>query len=108
MTDHIEREAALAVVAQWLESVFGIRESDGTTTVYKRMRAIPAADVRPVVRGRWLQGDAYPHHVYCSNCYCTYIPNDRWQIWVDKCGDGGLPRDYCPNCGADMREEDEG
>ena len=53
----------------------------------------------PVVRGRWLTTDAFPHRVYCSICYKTYIPNDRWQIWVD----GDLPRNYCPNCGADMR-----
>ena len=59
---------------------------------------VPTADVRPVVHGRWLKTDALPHRVYCSICYKTYVPNDRWQIWVD----GDLPKDFCPNCGALM------
>jgi hypothetical protein len=50
--------------------------------------AIPAADVRPVVRGRWEYnpGDNIP---YCSECM---MPQDS------ECN-------FCPNCGADMREE---
>lgn len=50
----------------------------------------------------WLITDAFPHRVYCSACYCTYVPNANWQIWVDKQGECGLPRKYCPNCGAKM------
>lgn len=51
------------------------------------LRRIPAADVRPVVRGYWWRGpDQYA--VYCSNC--------------------GLPSDeetrFCAGCGADMRD----
>ena len=52
-------------------------------------------------KGEWLIGSAYPHHVFCSVCHKSYIPNDRWQIWVD----GDLPRNFCPNCGAEMTEE---
>ena len=59
----------------------------------------PAADVRPVRRGRWNRTDAYPHRLYCSVCYKTYLKNDelleRWEF----------PLNFCPNCGADMREE---
>lgn len=45
-------------------------------------------DVRPVVRGRWEYnpGDNIP---YCSECM---MPQDS------ECN-------FCPNCGADMREE---
>lgn len=52
------------------------------------------ADVRPVVRGRWISdGDGY-HWVYvCSVCG-----------WKD-----GYPfnerHNFCPYCGADMRED---
>ena len=49
----------------------------------------------------WKHTDAFPHRVYCSHCYKTYVPNDKWQIWVD----GDLPRNYCPNCGAKMEAE---
>lgn len=51
--------------------------------------------------GKWMQTDALPHHVYCSVCHKTYIPNSEWRIWEN----GELPRDFCPNCGADMRGE---
>ena len=49
---------------------------------------IPAADVAPVRRGRWLQfhSTAAGDIQYCSACEigCTWKPN------------------YCPNCGAKM------
>lgn len=57
-------------------------------------------------RGEWKTTDAFPHRVYCSNCFRTYVPNDRWQIWVDKPGEGGLERNYCPSCGAKMEAQD--
>lgn len=57
-------------------------------------------------RGEWKTTDAFPHRVYCSNCFRTYVPNDRWQIWVDKPGEGGLERNYCPSCGAKMEVQD--
>ena len=62
----------------------------------------PTADVAPVRHGRWCTTDAFPHRVYCSVCHKTYIPNYHWQVWQDEYGEGGLPRDYCPNCGAIM------
>lgn len=53
--------------------------------------------------GKWLRTDAFPHRIYCSVCYKTYVPNDRWQIWVD----GDIPKKFCPNCGAKMKGEQE-
>lgn len=58
--------------------------------VIGRLRSIPAADVTPVVHGRWVynDGDNIP---YCSECM---MPQDT------ECN-------YCPSCGAKMDEEDE-
>lgn len=53
-------------------------------------------------RGRWNITDAYPHNVYCSECY-TRFAQTHWAVWED----GSLPRNFCPNCGADMREVDD-
>ena len=48
------------------------------------------AGVRPVVRARWEEfGEAKQKFYSCSNCFATHY---RWD-------------NYCPNCGADMREE---
>ena len=61
---------------------------------------IPAADVRPVVRGKWIDRD--------DKYY-------GWNMWAcSACGEEfvlteGTPDmneyHFCPNCGADMRDE---
>lgn len=51
----------------------------------------------PVRHGRWQITDAYPHNVYCSECHKRFAQT-HWAVWED----GGLPRAYCPNCGAKM------
>ena len=48
--------------------------------------------------GEWMETEAWPHNVYCSNCKKTYAQT-HWPVWED----GSLPRRFCPNCGADMR-----
>lgn len=51
---------------------------------------IPAADVKPVVHGRW--EDRGSLSARCSECGCKSL----------------RASDFCPNCGADMRgEQDE-
>ena len=60
----------------------------------------PAVDAVPVVHGRWMVTDAYPHNVYCSECYKTFAQT-HWAVWED----GSLPRNFCPNCGAKMDGE---
>lgn len=61
-------------------------------------KRIAELEARLPKEGEWLRTDAFPHRIYCSVCYKTYVPNDRWQIWVDD----ELPRKYCPNCGSRM------
>ena len=52
-----------------------------------------------VKHGKWERTDAYPHRIYCSRCYKTYISNDEWlERWE-------FPMNFCPECGADMRGE---
>lgn len=61
--------------------------------------AIPAADVRPVVRGKWNYTEMYfdDYAWVCSVCGEPWVLND------------GTPAEnnmnFCPNCGSDMREE---
>lgn len=77
--EYIEREAALS--AQ--------NKSMNLSECRKRLERIPAADVRPVKRGTWI---ARPYMMgntqYCSLCGENY----------------GVKYNFCPNCGADMRE----
>ena len=57
------------------------------------LRSIPAADVRPVVRGKWtLNKDGSGT---CSEC--GFVQNSCWDLdnWDN----------FCHHCGADMRKE---
>ena len=62
-----------------------------------------AADVAAVRHGKWLKTDAYPHKVYCSLCYKTYVTNEEiiagmsWS-YPSYCTEA----EYCPHCGARM------
>lgn len=49
-------------------------------------------------KGKWEITHAYPHNVHCSVCYKRFAQT-HWEVWED----GSLPRNFCPNCGADMR-----
>lgn len=96
MTEYIKREAVLALAEDYEEVI-----DDGADEIFfeyipvDKVRSIPADDVRPVVRGFNKLKD-YPSLFECSVC--------GWE-----CGDT-VPGDtetynFCPNCGADMREE---
>lgn len=58
--------------------------------------AFPAADVAPVVHGRW-RWVAYDANPKIGNWHCTYC--NRIPKSFQK-------EDFCPNCGAKMDKED--
>ena len=60
---------------------------------------IPAADVRPVIRGH-IEEDENTY-LYCSECNC----NITLAAYETPNGNLILRPNFCPNCGADMREE---
>ena len=93
MTDYISREAIIQFGETQLKHL-----DDGEA--YRRLDAwlnfAPAADVRPAVRGKWTtehlastSGGTYAV-VRCSECF------SQFPMWHTN---------FCPNCGADMREE---
>lgn len=60
------------------------------------------SDVELVEHGHWKETDAYPHRVYCSKCFITFVSNLDWLM-----SNGGPIRnaERCPHCGAYMDEE---
>ena len=92
MNEYIEREKAFdAVFGQFCAS------SDETeaalNAAIEEIRAIPAADVRPVVRGRWEK--CVGENGVTSACRCSLcgFEDNRFSMF-----------NYCPNCGAKMEE----
>lgn len=65
--------------------------SKGVDFVLDLLDSKPPADVRPVVRGRWIPftSEAAGDIWYCSTCGVGFAHH----------------MDFCPHCGADMRSE---
>ena len=67
---------------------------------------IPAADVRPVRKGKWTPDYDYTEYDYDGS---TPLPEPRkfqdgWQCSLCGAYEPSTVN-FCPNCGADMREE---
>lgn len=100
MAKYIEREAAKARLRMWITDCV----LDGDNETADRFRdcidlldSIPAADVTPVRRGRWIEKTAHDRRQYfeCSNC--GKQENNQTAII------GG----FCWNCGAKMDKEEK-
>ena len=86
MAEYIERAAAVTVCNKQYRECLRKNDFCGDTVAWNicaDIKAIPAADVAPVVRGRWIKGPSNP---YCSECFV-------------ECRD---ETPFCPNCGAKM------
>lgn len=86
MAEYIDRDAAITEQKRFC----GYLDNDMLYRLEIATRRISAADVKPVVRGKW---EHFGSDVFrCSECGYGIQP---WNIGVN----------FCPNCGADMREE---
>lgn len=61
---------------------------------------MPTIEAEPVRHGKLLRTEAYPHRLYCSECYKTIIPNE--EICFEK---NEFPK-YCMYCGAKLDKEE--
>lgn len=106
MAEYIEREAAAKLLRKEATAGSPTAYHIGLYAAVRAIEALPAADVRPVVKAHWYwDKDGMDWGIgswRCSACHSR--PETWWQ------GDSGSPRNksgryFCPNCGADMREE---
>ena len=98
MAEYIEREAVHDLVQSLTKYAWaspantGHRVTVDADDVNFGVDKIPSADVAPVRHGRWLCVDTDTEQFFlCNRC-------KKKEYWESN---------YCPNCGADMRGENE-
>ena len=67
---------------------FGLISPKAQKLFHKIINNAPTEDVKPIVRSEWISKDI-SDFVYCSNC--------DYKEWYSNVNN------YCPNCGAIMR-----
>ena len=97
MAEYISREDILDIASQYCT------DDDGSCSkadvdlreMLDEIEALPAADVQPIRRGRWIYVGSVRSwdEIKCSACDPAFSTEDRDLI---------LNWDFCPNCGARM------
>lgn len=97
MAEYIEREAALSVIRKLNTPAKSPAQKDMLRTASAYIQEIPAADVAPVVHGRWDSSGRYKFTdgsiaVRCTKCGCSLHEKEYMEnVW-----------NYCPVCGSIM------
>ena len=98
MSDYIKREDAVRAV---VDAKTGKDKTiDGTrqvTDCLRRIKAIPSADVRENVKGRWLPHDLENGEKSIDEDCCSVCGERFHEIAMTGC-----EWNFCPNCGAQM------
>lgn len=100
MSEYIKREQVLKL----LESAQAWGWS--MNTLYDEIQALPAADVAPVVHGRWTTPRAI---IECSKCGFGMFP-DEYFFEFGECvhaNESQYRPNFCPNCGVKLDLEDD-
>lgn len=90
MDDYISRRATLDALGVTKNATKYGGDHSGYDTrmlyeIHDALTGIPAADVVPVVHGRWVDAD------FCGQYECSECGNNAVDLY-----------DFCPNCGAKM------
>ena len=95
MKEYIEREIVLAITEDFLiANKNKLDYSPNKAPIYHMLKTLTAADVKPVIHGKWIPNWGGPFLLgnYCSLC------NNYEEITI-KHSEGS---NYCSNCGAKM------
>lgn len=115
MAEYIEREAAFELLSAPITMSMCLSVSECYNKRAQReidlelIKSLPAADVRPVVMGRWgwdENGMDWGIGAWrCSVCHSR--PETTWQTMTDIIPLRWSGSHYCPNCGARMEGFDD-
>ena len=88
MSDYISRDAA---IIEFMDNDIDHIQAPNGKEAVQILSDIPAADVAPIVHGKW---DYHMSFGICNKCGYEY----DWK--------GTDARNFCPNCGAKMDSEE--
>lgn len=95
--DYILRGDAISEICRDCQVTEYCRMVGESCEDFKRIKAIPAADVAPVRHGRWKEHQTMVgYYLECS--YCGVKSNMDRMLYAYR---------YCPHCGAKMDKEEE-
>lgn len=97
MAEYIEREALLKVLRGSAVGKYPMSFYMGLFAAANEVEKTPAADVVPVVHGRWIEHEIPDEPLYGTDYECSVCGKFQYNNW-----------NYCPVCGADMRERKDG
>ena len=87
MAEYIERSAGVSILRAKANMAVLMDAAPYFEKAAQMLEKLPAADVAPVVHGRWIiHDDEFGLTCECSVCH------------IETMGDGN----FCPNCGAKM------
>jgi len=91
---YVELDAVLAVATDWCPDDDGsVAKTGDIREMLDELETIPAADVRPVVHGHWVYEEPNGANSF------------KGAYWCDQCHQPeSYRKNFCPNCGTDMRE----
>lgn len=96
MAEYIDRAAAVKSVLRMRRPENRVAQNRMLSIIQMDMLKLPAADVAPVVHGKWIVRFDGPYKR--RRCYCSHCGKHN--------GVGGIAKNqekpYCPNCGAKM------
>ena len=105
MSEYIERDKITQILQKEAANHYPTPYHVGLLAAARAIESIPAADVLPVTHGKWIEHNYDPEYLSCDfscsecNVYLEeyYFGEGQWP--------GKTDHYFCPNCGADMREE---
>ena len=99
MAEYIERAAAVKSVLRMRRPENSVAQNRMLSIIQMDMLKLPAADVAPVVRGRWEKEPSSYWRWTSSGAVAVTRTTYRCGL----CGRGtAVKSNYCPNCGAKM------
>ena len=96
MAEYIERKAAYPLAKKICDAIDKVPRCILGHDILDFIDDIPAADVRPVVRGKWINQRADSE--MCSACGVRFYISALFAVG------GNDEPNFCPNCGAMMEE----